>query len=687
MERYDIRNSYVQGMPGLCVRIYQFGELLKRTLPTLSSHLHHLHVEPVYVSQWFLSFFAVTCPLPMLFRIYDLVFAEGASETIMRVALSLMRKNQTRILACTEFEDAMQLLLSRSMWDCYHYNADEFVDDFVELSNVAAGKTLSALEEQYQQERETSGQPTPANAANLAFDITSAPSRFLGRLWTGAGNTFPKAPATIDTALRSSASTSYAINAANNLSPRLAAPPRPVSMVKRSTSKNSLASTLNSMETSSASVLSTVSTDATSVSRDSSNTDDSSTIAAATDSIKQSAPAVAVDTTTTTATAASTTLGNATVASNSASSETKYLNNQIEELLTALSELQRTHALVSTDLQQEREDREEDKKAVKSLLGGFRSAQTPGVNSADEHLPDSSSPQQFAHLIVALEQRFGLEVQSEDAFINERPLKGPPQTPSQLREDLERTRRRLEEEESRGEESKRRILDLQTDVITLKDQLKESRDHARVLHADKQRLERQIHSMRVRASTDTRAGGDQANRQSKVAGAAASGLREFKLGRSKSTASQAGQINKRTSSMQRNVDDSSSVTVVAVPAPANEREALLLELAQAKTAEAIAKQEAEEAKIKIEQLRRQHELSSYEDANGSSHVQATTPSAASAASAAASNAANAAMGVFGRLTGSTAATDLSNQTPTLALSAKPTGTASSGGGGFWGWRR
>lgn len=49
-----------------------------------------------------------------------MIFAEGASETIMRVALSLMRRNQPRILAQTEMGDVLQLLLSRSLWDAYH---------------------------------------------------------------------------------------------------------------------------------------------------------------------------------------------------------------------------------------------------------------------------------------------------------------------------------------------------------------------------------------------------------------------------------------------------------------------------------------------------------------------------------------------------------------------------------------
>lgn len=79
--------------------------------------MESLKIEPVYVSQWFLSFFGVTCPLPMLLRIYDVLLLEGACETLMRVALSLMQRNQRKLLACEELEDVMQLLLARSIWD------------------------------------------------------------------------------------------------------------------------------------------------------------------------------------------------------------------------------------------------------------------------------------------------------------------------------------------------------------------------------------------------------------------------------------------------------------------------------------------------------------------------------------------------------------------------------------------
>lgn len=117
MDHYDLRTCYLPDLSGLHLRVYQFQNLLSRLRPALFEHLETLGVEPVYVSQWFLSFFAVSCPMPMLLRIYDVIFLEGACETLMRVALSLMKRNEKKIMGCSEFEDVMQLLLSRSLWD------------------------------------------------------------------------------------------------------------------------------------------------------------------------------------------------------------------------------------------------------------------------------------------------------------------------------------------------------------------------------------------------------------------------------------------------------------------------------------------------------------------------------------------------------------------------------------------
>ncbi|KAJ8125686.1 hypothetical protein O1611_g7951 [Lasiodiplodia mahajangana] len=387
MEHYDMRACFLPDLSGLHVRIYQFRELLRQNMPALSAHLDDLQVDPAYVSQWFLSFFAVTCPLPMLFRIYDVIFAEGASETIMRVALSLMRKNQGRILACTELEDVMQLLLSRGLWDCYHYNADEFVDDFVGLSNIVTREKLAQLEQRYREEKIAS-----ANAARTA-DVTTAASRFLGRLWT-ASSSSPRS---------------------GTLSPGFPTPLRPLSMLRRSASKQSLASTLNSMEASSSSVLSSASTDATTISRDSSNADDAS--------IRESTP----------------------VAPKPQIHHTndKNLHSQIEDLLTALSELQRNHTLLATQLQKEREEREEDGKAVKSLLvklkvGSNARNENETLGSSDDktEADEGTTGSRLSQLVNAVEIRFDTEK-------GHNRKSSSLQTKSQLRDELARTKEHL----------------------------------------------------------------------------------------------------------------------------------------------------------------------------------------------------------------------------------------------------
>ncbi|KAF7544505.1 hypothetical protein G7Z17_g9889 [Cylindrodendrum hubeiense] len=675
MERYDLRACFLPDLSGLHVRIYQFRELLRQSLPVLSNHLEELQVDPAYVSQWFLSFFAVTCPLPMLFRIYDVIFAEGASETIMRVALSLMRKNEARLLACTEMEDIMQLLLSRGLWDCYHYNADEFVQDFVGLTGVVTRESMQQLEQSYKESK------TAATSPGRGSEITTAASRFLGRIWASSTTSLSPKSAT--------------------LSPGNSAPSRPLSMLRRSASKQSLASTLNSMEASSASVTSSASTDATSLTRDSSNTEDSAL------------------------TRESTPIG-AKSAALQKNSDERHLHSQIEDLLTALSELQRNHALLSNQLQREREERQEDRKAVQSLLSGLRQKatresielsnpevkisavdddeipdeegtdkETPDEETTDKAIPDnqgadrrkstdpteapksaadsssndggdkteSPSTEDLSNLLDLVERRFQ---------VDENPRRSSMlQSKVQLRDELGHTKDQLASAMSQSQEYNRQINDLNHEMATVKEQLRESHAHVRTLHQDKQRLEKQMHTLKARASACSAHEPTREPEPDWNKGTAA-GLREFKLGRSKSTPSQANSgsngsvFNKRMSSLPRSHEAGvPTVTTTAPGPPPTENEALLLELVQAKTAEAMARQEAEETRQKLESLRKAH---------GLGHSEASHSSSASQSGP---------MAVFGLLTGH--GVSPSTETPT-----KPTSNAAgspSSGGGFWGWRR
>ncbi|PTB80277.1 rab family GTPase activating protein [Trichoderma longibrachiatum ATCC 18648] len=592
MDRYDLRSCFLPDLSGLHVRIYQFRELLRANLPLLSSHLEDLQVETAYVSQWFLSFFATTCPLPMLFRIYDVVFAEGASETLMRVALSLMRRNEARLLSCTELEDVMQLLLSRGLWDCYHYNADEFVHDFGSLTGIVTREKLAQLEQGYRESLVAT-----ANTARTS-DIATAAARFLGRIWASSG-AFPRS---------------------SGLVPGLSAPSRPLSMLRRSTSKQSLASTLNSVEASSMS-------------------DDSGSRESTPVGPKAAAAAV----------------------TGSKNTEDRYLHSQIEDLLMALSELQRNHALLSNELKREREEREEDRKAVRSLLDGLRKRASRGEEAASSASRDGAEDatekaDEGEELLDRVESRFTTDDEHDESKKKDKPSSSPPGDRSQLQLELDQTRDQLASAMSQNQDFNRRIHDLDQEMSSLKEQLRESHSHVRALHQDKQRLEKQIQVLRARPASGEPFGGRDSGTDWSGKANGGGGLREFKLGRSKSMATQGGTYNRRKSSLLHSNDlvPPPPASMPATPAASNDSktstndlDTLLLDLVQAKTAQAIAKQEAEEAKQQLEALKK----------------------------------------AYGVVMGDASNASLPPGTVNVKVVQPAATTTSPGTGGFWGWRR
>ena len=546
MENYGLRSCFLPDLSGLHLRIYQFQQLLAQHLPGLSSHLEGLQIEAAYVSQWFLSFFAVSCPLPMLFRIYDVILAEGASETLMRVALSLMRRNEAKILALTEFEDVMQLLLSRVMWDVYNCDADHLVNDFVGLTGVVTHEGLQNLETAFRQ-----AQSEDANAKIGSLpDLQAVASRFLGRLWAG-----------------SSSSTKSV-----TLSPGLAAPTRPSSFLRRSPSKQSIASTLNSNEGGSEASMSTVPTETSNMSRQPSTDCVSSRLTAGSTSTPPTA-------------------------SQRSGSKDKDLHGQIEDLLTALSEMQRDQALTMSELQREKEDREEDRKVVSALTSRLKQRVPLKTVPEEDKLDSSSDPDTRAegdadgieHLLNSVDQRFSARPDSRRSSILE--------TKHQLRDELRRSKEQCSVETSRTQELTRQLAEGESEAAQIKEQLKEARVRIQEGHRDKQRLEKVVQELRSCRPSQPSIEGvpETATSQSTEADDARSsvhgGLREFKLNRTGPV------FSKRTSSL--NV---LSVPVTETP-PSNE-DALLVELVNSKTAEANAKQEAEELRAKLESLRK-----------------------------------------------------------------------------------
>ncbi|KAI7870465.1 rab-GTPase-TBC domain-containing protein [Spinellus fusiger] len=155
METYEMRSMFTLNMEGLQLRLYQFSRLLSELLPHVANHLekHSVHAA-MYASQWFLTLFAYAFPIDLVARIYDIIFAEGAAETIMRVAIAILKRSEKQILQEDEFEHLLDFITSRKLCEPYGDNYGDVIQDAMKLSDVITRNKLDALNEQYKNEGE-----------------------------------------------------------------------------------------------------------------------------------------------------------------------------------------------------------------------------------------------------------------------------------------------------------------------------------------------------------------------------------------------------------------------------------------------------------------------------------------------------------------------------------------------------
>lgn len=611
MEKYDLRDCFRPDLNGLHLRIYQFQSLLDAHMPDLAKHFASLAVEAAYLSQWFLSFFAVTCPLPMLFRIYDVIFAEGASETIMRVAMSLMKQNEAKLKTITEFEEVMQLLLGRLLWEPYNGSADDLVNDFVGLTGIVTHESLQKLEKAFKDAKKAGAAPAPR--PGFFQDVSMGASRFLGRLWTSHG------------ASKSTASLVPPTNAEGK-----------TGHLRSSPSKQSIAASDVSNHTSSESTsysVGTTNTDATVMTRDSSGDPLASTSK-----------------------------------TDAAANRAKDLHGQIEDLLTALSESQRDHAIMTAQLEKQNEERDEDHRVIQELLthikelADLREMQTKTTSKEERRRTTPILP---SYGLPTPNQSPASETPEED-LVPELPFTPTPhvlieraqgrmrtyrdargsialETKQRLRQSLLRSKDQLGSEITRATELEHRIHVQTREIDSLRDQLSHARNRIQDDLAERRKLEKQVAGSRPGNFRNSMAsiaseGPDSpsiwrvdswGSKRASIVGGASSptmssgGLRELKLGKSleeqdqaRSPASPArsssgaksplsGMKSPGGSSIPARGSSLATRSVLATEdhKPATE-DAMLMELVAAKTAEAVAKQELEEVKGRMDALRK-----------------------------------------------------------------------------------
>ena len=119
MNKYALREMFIQDMPGLHLHLYQFERLLEDLEPALYCHLNRKGVSPkLYATQWFLTLFAYRFPLQLVMRVYDLVLSEGLEGAILKFGMAVIQRNAVALLGMRDML-ALTNFLKEKLFDVY----------------------------------------------------------------------------------------------------------------------------------------------------------------------------------------------------------------------------------------------------------------------------------------------------------------------------------------------------------------------------------------------------------------------------------------------------------------------------------------------------------------------------------------------------------------------------------------
>ncbi|TPX63152.1 hypothetical protein SpCBS45565_g06826 [Spizellomyces sp. 'palustris'] len=151
---YALRTLFTPEMSGLHQMLYQHSELVREHLPDLYAHFQeHGVTATMYASQWFLTLYTYHFPLPLVFRIFDIIFAEGAVETMLRYSIAILKRNQLRLLEEAEFENILEILKGDRLYEVYQDDPEAVVRDAMEVQDIVSERKLEGLRQRYTEEQ------------------------------------------------------------------------------------------------------------------------------------------------------------------------------------------------------------------------------------------------------------------------------------------------------------------------------------------------------------------------------------------------------------------------------------------------------------------------------------------------------------------------------------------------------
>jgi hypothetical protein len=106
METYNMRDYFINGMPGVYRTMYKANRILKTKYKAVFNSLQEKNCKTfMFATQWFLTIFSVSFPLALTCRIWDVFFSEGP-KIFYRIFLGMMRLLQ-KDLKTLPFEQIM----------------------------------------------------------------------------------------------------------------------------------------------------------------------------------------------------------------------------------------------------------------------------------------------------------------------------------------------------------------------------------------------------------------------------------------------------------------------------------------------------------------------------------------------------------------------------------------------------
>eukprot|EP01137_Pigoraptor_chileana_P009908 Opistho-2@58824 len=154
MYDYSMRELFKPGMLALEICLYQFDNLILEFMPDLHNHFKMHGVEvTMFGSQWFLTMFAASLPLPVVNRIMDIFFSEGM-HTLFRFALAFLEQEKGILLAL-DF-DEMLVHLKNGMTKKYKRGDSPLTNELVNkaVNYRLSTRTLARLEKEFLAEKQ-----------------------------------------------------------------------------------------------------------------------------------------------------------------------------------------------------------------------------------------------------------------------------------------------------------------------------------------------------------------------------------------------------------------------------------------------------------------------------------------------------------------------------------------------------